>query len=88
MLVAADRDLWTANKYATDPPMDGGKTRMLTFRNLRGDGTSQPATTNEDKTEALAESLFPPPPPILQSLTHNTPHQPMDISTSLPDPRL
>ena len=32
LLAAADRDLWMANKYATDPPTDRGKTRMPTLR--------------------------------------------------------
>ena len=64
LLAAADRDLWTANKYATGPPTDGGKTRMPTLRKANGDGTHRQAMSNEDKTEALAKSLSPPPPPL------------------------
>ena len=63
LMAAADRDLWTANKYATDPPTDGGKSRMPTLKRASADGSTQQATSNKDKTNALAKSLFPPPPP-------------------------
>ena len=63
LLDAAERDLWTANKYATGPPSDGGKTRMPTLNRTNADGTVHRATSNEDKSKTLAKSLFPPPPP-------------------------
>ena len=63
LLAAADRDLWTANKYATNTATDGGKTRMPTLRRTDSDGNERQATSNEDKAESLAKSLFPPPPP-------------------------
>ena len=63
LLNAADRDLWTANKYATGPHTDRGRTRMPTLTHIHTDGNAQQATTNEDKSDALAKALFPPPPP-------------------------
>ena len=62
LLDAAERDLWTANKYMTETHTDGGKTRMPTLRQTNTDGTTQAATSNEDKSRTLAKSLFPPPP--------------------------
>ena len=62
LIDASERDLWTANKYATGQQTDGGRTRMPTLKRQNADGSTQQATSNEDKDRALAESLFPPPP--------------------------
>ena len=58
---ALDRDLWTANKFAADSPTDGGRTRIPTLQRKGLNGEKQAATSNEDKSKALAESFFPPP---------------------------
>lgn len=62
LLNASERDLWTANKYATDPPTDGGRTRIPTLNHKGPDGGPLVASSNEDKSTALAKSFFPPPP--------------------------
>jgi len=55
-------DLWTAKKYISSDPKDGGKTRIpsLKIRNL--DGTTTEANTNQDKSLLIAKSFFPLPP--------------------------
>ena len=63
LLEAVERDLWTANKYTTGPLTDGGKTGMPTLNRTCNNGTTRQATSNEDKSETPAKSLFPPPPP-------------------------
>lgn len=75
LLTAANRDLWIANKYATNPPTDGGRTRMPTLKSTNGDGAVQTTTSNEDKSEALAKAFFPPPPPtpIIPSVCYPEP---------------
>lgn len=55
-------DLWTANKYISSAPKDGGKTRIPTLNTRRPDGTPIEAITNQEKSTILAESFFPPPP--------------------------
>ena len=64
LLSASNRDLWMANKYATDPPTDYGHTRMPSLVHTSPEGDPCTATANEDKSAALAGVLFPPPPPI------------------------
>ena len=59
---AAERDIWTASKYATDPPSDGGKSRIPTLILTDGNGNPTRTTNNAEKTEALAKAFFPPPP--------------------------
>lgn len=51
-------DIWIANNYLTAAAGDGGLSRIPTLR--RPDGTS--ADTNEEKSAALAQTFFPPPP--------------------------
>ena len=38
---AAERDLWTANKYATDPPTDSGRSRIPALIFKEPDGTTR-----------------------------------------------
>jgi ribonuclease HI len=59
---ASSKDLWTANKYISDPPTDGGKTRIPTLHVTNSEGTLTEATTNDQKAAALIQSFFPPPP--------------------------
>jgi len=64
LLNASERDIWTASKYATNPPIDGGgRTRMPTLNFTGCDGEPRHTTSNTEKSEALAQSFFPPPPP-------------------------
>ena len=64
LLNASEKDIWTANKYATDPPTDGGKTRIPTLNYTEQDGTTRSTTSNMEKSKALAGVFFPPPPPV------------------------
>ena len=59
----ADNDIWIASRYLTNPGGDGGKTCMPTLKTKDAQGCSVLATSNEEKSEVLAKSLFPPPPP-------------------------
>lgn len=61
---ASERDIWTANKYASDPPTDGGKTRIPTLNYADEHGNTLRTTNNAEKSEALAKAFFPPPPDI------------------------
>ena len=63
LLNASERDIWTANKYTTDPSTDGGRTRMPTLNIPDPNGPARQTTSNSEKSEALASAFFPPPPP-------------------------
>ena len=52
LLNASERDMWTANKYATDPPTDGGKSRIPSLNYRGGDGTVLRTTSNTEKSTA------------------------------------
>lgn len=72
---ASEKDLWTANKYATNPPTDGGRTRIPDLIFTDPDGSTRHTTSNDEKSISLAESFFPPPP-----ATPSIPH------TAYPEP--
>jgi len=55
-------DLWTANNYITSEPSDGGKARIPTLTTTASNGTITHATSNEEKSEAIAKAFFPPAP--------------------------
>ena len=57
---ASEKDIWTANKYATDPPTDGSRTRMPTLNFIDQEGVPRCTTSNAEKSEALAKSFSPP----------------------------
>ena len=59
---ADDPDIWTAHRYASSPPGDGGKSRIPVLK-LTRDGQESVATTNEEKSTMLATAFFPPKPP-------------------------
>ena len=59
---ALEKDLWTANKYATESCGDGGKTRIPTLKRPGADGVPIMMSANHEKAEFLAETFFPPPP--------------------------
>ena len=75
---ASDRDLWTANKYASNPPSDGGKTRIPDLVFKEADGSSRHTNSNDEKSIALAESFFPPP-PLHPSIPHSAYPEPADF---------
>jgi len=54
-------DLWTANKYISSAPSDGGKTRVPSLTISNPDGSKSEAITNQEKSQILATSFFPPP---------------------------
>jgi len=56
-------DLWTANRYISSEPKDGGTTRIPMLTVKRPDGSTVEAhSTNHEKSQFIAESFFPPPP--------------------------
>jgi hypothetical protein len=55
-------DLWTANRYISSEPSDGGKTHIPTLMLIGPDNMVSKATTNNEKSRLLAKSFFPPPP--------------------------
>lgn len=55
--------IWTANRYATNEPTDGGRTRMPKLETLREDGTTQEHETNDEKAQVLYSTFFKPEPP-------------------------
>jgi len=75
LLNASERDIWTANKYATDPPTDGGRSRIPTLNYTGSNGETLRTMSNEEKSKALANSFFPPPPqsPIIPSTCYPKP---------------
>jgi hypothetical protein len=52
------KDLWTANKYISSEPKDGGKTRIPTLKAKHPDGTLTEANTNSEKSILIAKSFF------------------------------
>jgi len=63
LLNASEKDIWTANKYVTDPPINGGgRTRMPTLNFTGRNGEPRRTTSNAEKSNVLASSFFPPPP--------------------------
>ena len=55
-------DLWTANRYISSEPRDGGKTRVPSLKRKNEDNTITIANTNQEKSTMIAESFFPLPP--------------------------
>jgi hypothetical protein len=52
-------EIWIANKYITSAPTDDSKTRIPTLSIRQNDNTTREATSNAEKSTALAESFFP-----------------------------
>jgi len=57
------QDVYTASRYATSPPGDGGRTSIPTLKSKNMRGETIEVTSNEDKSKTLAQAFFPPPPP-------------------------
>jgi hypothetical protein len=54
--------IYTANKYITAPIGDGGRTSIPALKSQNPQGDIIEAVTNEEKSQLLARSFFPPPP--------------------------
>jgi ribonuclease HI len=57
-------DLWTANRYVSSDPRDGGKVRIPSLKKKNPDGTTTEANSNQEKSVMIAESFFPLPPNV------------------------
>lgn len=55
--------VYMANHYISSPSGDGGRTSILVLKTKLANNTHIEATTNDQKSKALADSFFPPPPP-------------------------
>ena len=55
---ATEPDLWTASKYITAQPSNGGKTKIPALKQAAGN-TEVIASTNHDKSDLLARGFFP-----------------------------
>lgn len=55
---AVDPDIWTVHKYTSAPATDGAKARIPALKYSTGD-VKLTASTNDDKSYALANSFFP-----------------------------
>ena len=62
LLNASERDMWTANRYATDPPSDGGKSHIPSLNRVEPDGSLGHTRLNTEASAALATAFFPPSP--------------------------
>jgi hypothetical protein len=56
---ATEEQLWTANRYLTEPVGDGGRTRIPTLKVGTINGSTVDAYTNEEKANALVKTFFP-----------------------------
>jgi hypothetical protein len=59
---ADSTDIWTANKYLTNPVGDGGQSRIPILKVKGSFGLTREVNTNEGKAKILAEAFFPPKP--------------------------
>ncbi|KAG2030873.1 hypothetical protein BDR03DRAFT_1016708 [Suillus americanus] len=55
-------DLWTVNRYVSSEPTDSSKSRIPTLTAKKPDGSTVEATTNDEKSNLIAEAFFPHPP--------------------------
>jgi hypothetical protein len=53
-------DVWIADKYINAEPGDGGLSRIPTLKAKTPDGQQITANTNDDKSQLLARTFFPP----------------------------
>ncbi|KAG2071136.1 hypothetical protein BDR04DRAFT_1016832 [Suillus decipiens] len=56
-------EIWIANKYVSNPSTDSGKTRIPVLQVKNPDSTICEAISNDNKSEILARTFFPHPPP-------------------------
>jgi hypothetical protein len=74
-------DVWITNKYINAEPGDGGLSHIPTLKAKTPDGQQMTANTNNDKSQLLARTFFPPP------LTSTTPTD-FPYPEALADPNL
>jgi ribonuclease HI/exonuclease III len=74
-------DIWTANKYLSNPVGDGGSPRIPTLRSTNANGETTEVNDNQSKAALFAKTFFPPPPP---ENTRTPPEH--DYPAPLPDP--
>jgi len=53
-----DRSVWTAHRYMSCEPTDGGRMRVLMLRVKQADGSIRDAEVNTDKSEMLCDAFF------------------------------
>ena len=61
--MAQGPDIWTANRYISNLPGDGGQQRIPTLKVPQANGMTIEVTTNNEKAAAFHQSFFPPKPP-------------------------
>jgi hypothetical protein len=67
-----DPDIWAANHITAAPPSDGGKAKILKLKHkVREEDTT--ASTNEEKSTALAKGFFPAKPQEEPQIAENYP---------------
>jgi hypothetical protein len=73
---AAERDMWMANKYLTEPTGDGGSPRIPTLYTKDEEGNKIKHITNEEKAKVLGKAFFPEslPPTIDDNFIYPAPH--------------
>lgn len=57
---ASTKDIYTANKYISNPPLDYSNTRILSLQTTTPEGNVTLASENSKKGLALAKTFFPP----------------------------
>jgi len=73
-----EKDIWTANKYISEPVSDGGKPRIPTLRVKAPNCNTREIYANEDKAKALVNSFFPKKPAELTVPANPIYPQPLD----------
>ena len=53
------KDLWTAQRFATNPAGDGGKAQIPMLEVSDESGQVRMVTTNKEKSQALSQIFFP-----------------------------
>ena len=79
---AMDKDVWSANKYVSEPVSDGGRPRIPALKVKLPNGSQSEVNTNEEKAKALA-GLFFPKRPALSMVPPNF-HYPQPMDDPLP----
>jgi hypothetical protein len=74
-------DIWTANKYLSNPVGDGGMPRIPTIRSRNPEGAEIAVNDNDDKAKIFAKIFFPEPPAQIDEEV-----DPEEYPDPLPDP--
>ncbi|KAJ1299357.1 hypothetical protein OPQ81_011877 [Rhizoctonia solani] len=74
-----EETMWTAARYMSIEPTDGGRTRVPSLRYIRPDGSQASASDNDSKSRVLMEAFFPPAPLRLSRTSRGqTPPNPVE----------